>query len=96
MRLLRFDGGYRYDFNRNCHTCAGLSGGSSARDIVDWVWNRIVPGGLIVFDDYGFEMCPGITRLANEQMGMSDRLVFHNLNGHAIVMKLPRHVEDAI
>jgi O-methyltransferase len=41
-------------------------------------------------------MCPGITRLVNEQMGMSDRLVFHNLNGHAIVMKLPRHVEDAI
>jgi O-methyltransferase len=79
---------------RLCHIDVDVY--DSARDIVDWVWNRIVPGGLIVFDDYGFEMCPGITRLVNEQMGMSDRLVFHNLNGHAIVMKLPRHVEDAM
>jgi len=72
---------------RLCHIDVDVY--ESARDIVDWVWNRIVPGGLVVFDDYGFEVCPGITRLVNEQVGMSDRLVFHNLNGHAIVIKLP-------
>lgn len=47
------------------------------------------PVGLIVYDDYGFEMCPGITRLVDEPMGMSDRTIFHNLNGHAVVLKLP-------
>jgi O-methyltransferase len=72
---------------RLCHVDVDVY--NSARDIVDWVWERLVPGGLIVYDDYGFEMCPGITRLVDEQMGMSDRLIFHNLNGHAIVMKLP-------
>src|SRR5262245_43956174 len=68
---------------RLCHIDVDVY--DSARDVVDWLWNRIVPGGLIVYDDYGFELCPGITRLVNEQMGMSDRLIVHNLNGHAIV-----------
>jgi len=49
----------------------------------------------MVYDDYGFEVCPGITRLVNEQMGMSDRIVFHNLNGHAIVLKLPHSAAGA-
>ena len=71
---------------RLCHIDVDVY--DSARDIVDWVWNRLVPGGLVVYDDYGLELCPGITRLVNEQMDMSDRLIFHNLNGHAVVMKL--------
>lgn len=72
---------------RLCHIDVDVY--DSARDIVDWVWSRLVPGGLIVYDDYGFEMCPGITRLVDEQMGLSDRMIFHNLNGHAVVIKLP-------
>jgi hypothetical protein len=32
--------------------------------------------------------CEGITRFVNEQVPMPDRLVIHNLNGHAIVIKL--------
>ena len=71
---------------RLCHIDVDVY--DSARDIVDWVWSRLVPGGLIVYDDYGFEMCPGITRLVDEQMGLSDRMIFHNLNGHAVVIKL--------
>jgi len=31
--------------------------------------------------------CPGITRFVDEQRGMNDRLVLHNLNGHGIVVK---------
>jgi len=78
---------------RLCHIDVDVY--DSARDIVDWVWSRIVPGGLMVYDDYGFEVCPGITRLVNEQMGMSDRIVFHNLNGHAVVLKLPHSAAGA-
>ena len=78
---------------RFCHIDVDVY--ESARDIFDWIWNRLVPGGLVVYDDYGFEVCPGITRLVNDQMGMSDRLVLHNLNGHAIVIKLPHSAERA-
>jgi O-methyltransferase len=58
----------------------------SAKDIMEWVWTRLVPGGIVVFDDYGFSVCNGIKRLVNEQTA-SDKLVIHNLNGHAIVVK---------
>jgi O-methyltransferase len=59
----------------------------SAKDIVDWIWDRLVPGAIIVYDDYGFRGCSGITRYVEEQMIEQDRLVLHNLNGHAIVIK---------
>jgi O-methyltransferase len=60
----------------------------SAKDIMEWVWGRLVPGGMVVHDDYGFSFCNGITKLVNEQAADTDKLVLHNLNGHAIVVKL--------
>jgi O-methyltransferase len=41
----------------------------------------------VVFDDYGFPATPGIAQFVDEQRGLPDRLVVHNLNGHAIVVK---------
>ncbi len=60
----------------------------SARDIMEWAWNRLVPGGMVVFDDYGFSFCAGIKRFVNEQAADADKLVLYNLNGHAIVVKI--------
>jgi O-methyltransferase len=60
----------------------------SAKDIVEWIWPRLVPGGIIVYDDYGFYTCAGITRFVNEERLKPDRMVIHNLNGHAIVVKM--------
>jgi O-methyltransferase len=48
----------------------------------------LVPGGIVVFDDYGFSVCDGIKRLFNKQSVHTDKVVVHNLNGHAIVVKL--------
>jgi O-methyltransferase len=59
----------------------------SARDVLEWVWPRLATGGVVVFDDYGFRVCEGITRLGNEQIGKPDRVVIHNLNGHAVLIK---------
>jgi O-methyltransferase len=59
----------------------------SAKDVFDWAWDRLSPGGIAVFDDYGFPACPGVTKFVNEQRGHDDRLVLHNLNGHGIVVK---------
>jgi O-methyltransferase len=60
----------------------------SARDVLDWAWPRMAMGGLVVYDDYGFQSCDGITRAVNEQRTLADRVVLHNLNGHAVVIKL--------
>ena len=64
---------------RFCHIDVDVY--DSARDILDWLWPRLVPGGIVVYDDYGFHSCVGITRLVNEERAKNDRLVIHNLNG---------------
>ncbi len=60
----------------------------SAKDILEWVWNKLIPGGVVVFDDYGFHSCTGVTKLVEEYRNHSDRQIIHNLNGHAIMIKL--------
>jgi O-methyltransferase len=59
----------------------------SAKESVEWLWPRLVIGGIMVYDDYGFQGCEGIARVVNEQRNDADRVVIHNLNGHAIVVK---------
>jgi O-methyltransferase len=59
----------------------------SAKDVFEWVWPRLSEGGVAVFDDYGCPATPGVTDFVNEQRGLSNRLVIHNLNGHGIVVK---------
>lgn len=71
---------------RLCHIDVDVY--QSAKDILDWIWGRMVPGSIIVFDDYGFLNCDGITHLVNEQRAHSDRSVIYNLNGHGLIMKL--------
>ncbi|QYO67363.1 TylF/MycF/NovP-related O-methyltransferase [Leptolyngbya sp. 7M] len=71
---------------RFCHIDVDVY--QSAKDIVDWIWEKMVIGGIIVYDDYGFLGCDGVTKLVEEQLSYSDRLVFHNLNGHAVVVKM--------
>lgn len=61
---------------------------TSAKDILEWVWNKLIPGGVVVFDDYGFHSCTGVTKLVDEFRGHTDRQIIHNLNGHAIMIKL--------
>ena len=59
----------------------------SARDVFDWVWPRVPLGGIIVFDDYGFYGCEGVTSLVHEIRTTLGLVVVANLNGHAVVVK---------
>lgn len=59
----------------------------SARAITEWIWPRLAVGGVVVYDDYGFLSCDGITRFVNEMSGRSGAITLHNLNGHAVVVK---------
>lgn len=61
----------------------------SARDVVTWTLPRIPVGGVIVFDDYGFSGCEGVTRVVHElREQLPDFAFVHNLNGHAIFVRL--------
>ena len=59
----------------------------SAKDTVDWVCSRISPGGALVFDDYGFPTCVGVTSYVHELKAKGGWLSIYNLNGHAILIK---------
>lgn len=59
----------------------------SAKDTVEYLWERIPPGGVIVFDDYGFVGCDGVTRYVDELRARPDIIFVNNLNGHAILVK---------
>ncbi len=59
----------------------------SAKNI-DWIREKMIVGGVIFFDDYGFHTCDGITTYVNEQRSLTERIVIHNPNGHPIMFKL--------
>ena len=71
---------------RFCHIDVDVY--QSAKDVLDWVWPRLSHGGVVVFDDYGFSGCSGITRLVNSHRNSGDRVVVYNLNAHAVMVKL--------
>lgn len=59
----------------------------SAKDVVEWCFDRLVAGGVIVFDDYGFLSWSGVTRLC-EEYEQDVRFTFiHNINGHCVLIK---------
>jgi O-methyltransferase len=68
----------------------------SAKETIEWALPRLAPGSAIVFDDYGFYGCEGITRYVRELREQLDGFTFfHNLNGHAVFVKLGRGSADA-
>ena len=61
----------------------------SAKEVFEYVWPRVVKGGIVIFDDYGFETTYGVTRLCEEleKQIIDGRCIFH-LNGQAIFVKV--------
>src|SRR5438067_10967323 len=51
----------------------------SFRDAFERTRPRIVPGGIVVADDYGFGGCEGVTPYVDGMRGEPDRVIFHNL-----------------
>ena len=71
---------------RFCHIDVDVY--KSAKDVVSFIWDNMINGGIIVFDDYGFKTCTGITTLINELKNDKDKIVVENLNGHAVIIKI--------
>jgi hypothetical protein len=59
------------------------------RFCLDFFGARMVPGGVIVMDDYGTTTCEGVKKAADEfREANSEFRVFHLLTGQAIVIKM--------
>lgn len=59
----------------------------SARETFDRVWPQMAAGAVVVFDDYGFLGCEGVTELVHDLRARDDSIVVANANGHAILVK---------
>lgn len=59
----------------------------STRDIVEWCLPRLSPGAIMVFDDYGFFGCDGVTAYCDELRESKAFRFVHNLNGHAVFFR---------
>ncbi len=58
----------------------------SAKRVMEFIAPFLSPGAIVVFDDYGFSGCEGVTKIVNE-LACNEKWTFiHNLNGHAILV----------
>jgi O-methyltransferase len=71
---------------RFCHIDVDVY--QSGKDVLNWVWDRLVRGGIIVFDDYGFTTCPGITRLVEDVSNDKDKMFIWNASGQSFIIKI--------
>lgn len=58
-------------------------------DSLEFFYPRLVPGGLIVLDDYGFATCPGAHRAVREFMADRPEYVIHAPTGQGIILRRP-------
>lgn len=63
------------------------------RDSLAFFYPRLVEGGVIVMDDYGFRTCPGAKRAADEFAAKQDVPILHLPTGQGIFMRCgpPQH-----
>ena len=80
--------GGKLEDRRFCFCHVDVDVYQSAKDTVDWVWPRMPVGGIVVYDDYGFYGCEGVTTLGREDRLREDSVFVHNLNGHGVLIKL--------
>lgn len=57
------------------------------RDSLEFFYPRLVQGGVIVMDDYGFATCPGATRAAHEFSSHHGAGVLHLATGQGVITK---------
>ena len=57
------------------------------RDTLDFFYERVSPGGVIVCDDYGSVLCPGARKALDEFMSDKPESLFHIPTGQSLVVK---------
>jgi O-methyltransferase len=82
----------RFDKERFAFCHIDVDTYKSCEDSITWLWPRIVPFGIVIFDDYGFRGTQGVAAYVDAIKGQSGCLFVHNLNGHGILIKCSEEV----
>jgi len=73
--------------NRFCFVHVDVDLYRSVFDTTKWVYDKVVPGGVIVFDDYGFPQCDGAKVAVDEFFEDKPEHVVYLPTGQAVVFK---------
>jgi len=57
------------------------------RDTLEFFYQRVSPGGVIVCDDYGSVLCPGARKAMDEFLADKPESLFHIPTGQSLVVK---------
>jgi len=60
----------------------------AVKDCIDWIYPRLVAGGFMIFDDYGFPSCPGERRAVDEVFAKLPEAPICLPTGQCLVVKL--------
>lgn len=60
----------------------------STLGVIRFVRDLLLPGGMIIVDDFGFSTCAGAAKAVGEVWGDSDLICTYNLSGQAILTKI--------
>ena len=60
----------------------------SIRDAIDYLYPRLVAGGFMIFDDYGFPSCPGARRAVDEAFADKPEVPLCLPTAQCLVVKL--------
>lgn len=55
--------------NKYCFVYVDMDTEQATRDAIEFFWPRMVPGGLMVFDDYGWIPCAGVKVAVDDKFG---------------------------
>ncbi len=61
----------------------------AVRDAIAFLFPRLVPGGFLIFDDYGFPSCSGARRAVDEAFENRPEVPLCLPTGQCLVVKLP-------
>lgn len=59
------------------------------RGCCEYIYPRLVPGGIMIFDDYGYASCPGARRAVDEFFADKPEFPLISPSAQALVFKLP-------
>ena len=60
----------------------------SVLDSIDFIYPRLVPGGFMIFDDYGYPSCPGARRAVDEAFADLPEVPICLPSGQCLVVKM--------
>ena len=57
------------------------------RDSIEFFWPRINPGGILLLDDYGFFICPGARKAADDFFKGRPEPILEIPTGQGLIIK---------